>query len=109
MENVPIKRISIDGGGRNFPIVPHLPLLSSASHEWDGFLLERHLSDGFDVPKHSHSSILLSMQLNASLRLGWKSEQGRAECRCGGREPDTARRRRLQRLDMGGSLQPCSL
>jgi AraC family transcriptional regulator len=75
-EKAAIRRISIDGGGRNFPIVPHLPLLSSAPHEWDGFLLERHLSDGFDVPKHSHSSILLSMQLNASLRLGWKSEQG---------------------------------
>jgi AraC family transcriptional regulator len=76
VENVPIRRINIDGGGRNFPLVPHLPLLSSASHEWDGFLLERHLSNGFEVPKHSHSSILLSMQLNASLRLGWKSEQG---------------------------------
>jgi hypothetical protein len=76
VENFPIRRISIDGGGRYFPLVPHLPLLSSASHEWDGFLLERHLSDGFDVPKHSHSSILLSMQLNASLRLGWKSELG---------------------------------
>jgi AraC family transcriptional regulator len=76
VENVSIRRISIDGGGRHFPLVPHLPLLSSASQQWEGFLLERHLSDGFDVPKHSHSSVLLSMQLNASLRLGWKSEQG---------------------------------
>jgi AraC family transcriptional regulator len=76
VENLPIRRISIDGGGGHFPLVPHLPLLSSASQQWEGFLLERHLSNGFEVPKHSHSSILLSMQLNASLRLGWKSEQG---------------------------------
>ena len=73
---VPIRRISIDGGGRNFPLVPHQPILSSASQQWEGFLLERHQSNGFEVPKHSHSSILLSMQLNASLRLGWNSEQG---------------------------------
>jgi AraC family transcriptional regulator len=76
VENSSIRRISIDGGGRHFPVVPHLPLLSSASQQWEGFLVERHLSDGFDVPKHSHSSILLCMQLNASLRLGWKLERG---------------------------------
>jgi AraC family transcriptional regulator len=76
VKNLPIRRISIDGGGRNFSLVPHLPLLSSASQHWGGFLLERQVSNGFEIPKHSHSSILLSMQLNASLRLGWKSEQG---------------------------------
>ncbi|MEG9438394.1 helix-turn-helix transcriptional regulator [Edaphobacter sp. HDX4] len=75
-EVVPSRRISVDGGGRHFALVPHLPLLSSASQQWEGFLLERHVSDGFEVPKHSHSSILLSMQLNASLRLEWKSAFG---------------------------------
>jgi len=75
-EDVPIRRISIDGDGQRFPLVPFLPLLSSASQRWEGFLLERHRTHGFEVPNHSHSSILLSMQLNASLRLKWRSESG---------------------------------
>src|ERR1700730_16523739 len=70
------RRIVIDGGGREVPLVPHLPLLSSASLPWEGFLLERHKTEGFEVPKHSHSSILLSMQLEASLHLEWQSESG---------------------------------
>jgi hypothetical protein len=46
--NVPIRRIRIEGGGQCL-LVPHLPLLSSASRAWDGFLLERHLSNGFAI------------------------------------------------------------
>jgi AraC family transcriptional regulator len=76
MENGPKRRISIDSSGGHFPLVPHLPLLSSASQQWEGFLLERHLGDGFEVPEHNHSSILVSMQLNASMRLKWQSERG---------------------------------
>jgi hypothetical protein len=48
VENVPIKRISIEGGGQSL-LVPQLPLPSSASREWDGFPLERDLSNGFAI------------------------------------------------------------
>ena len=72
----PNRRISIHEDGRSTPLVPHLPLLPSANQPWDGFLLEHHTSKGFEVPKHDHSSILLSMQLSASLRLHWRSGRG---------------------------------
>jgi AraC family transcriptional regulator len=70
------RRVSIREDGRPIPLVPHMPLLSSAHQLWDGFLLEQHASKGFEVPKHDHSSILLSMQLSASLRLDWRSGRG---------------------------------
>jgi len=73
---IPQKRIRIDDDGRLVPLVPREPLLSSALQEWEGFLLERHLTGGFEVPQHNHSSILLSMQLNAKLHLGWHSSSG---------------------------------
>src|ERR1700761_5064135 len=76
METDAARRISIDDDGRQVPLVPQEPLLSSASQHWDGFLLERHLSSGFEVPKHNHSAILLSMQLSASLHLEWRSDSG---------------------------------
>jgi AraC family transcriptional regulator len=70
------RRVSVREDGRSTPLVPHMPLLSSAHQQWDGFLLEQHASKGFEVPKHDHSSILLSMQLSASLRLDWRSGRG---------------------------------
>jgi AraC family transcriptional regulator len=70
------RRISVDGDGCRIPLVPFAPELSSASQRWEGFLLERHVTHGFEVPEHNHSAILLSMQLDASLRLQWKSESG---------------------------------
>jgi AraC family transcriptional regulator len=73
---VPTRRVSIHEDGRPTPLVPHLPLLSSANQPWEGFLLEQHASEGFEVPKHDHSAILLSMQLSASLRLDWRSGRG---------------------------------
>jgi len=72
----PVRRISIDDDGRQIPLVPQEPVLSSASQQWEGFLLERHLTGGFKVPRHNHSAILLSMQLNASLHLEWRSDSG---------------------------------
>jgi AraC family transcriptional regulator len=58
--------------------VPLTPLLSSASHEWEGFVVERHLAELniHEIPKHRHSGIALSMQLNGSLRVQWKSASG---------------------------------
>jgi len=76
MSPVPARRISIDEDGRLIPLVPQEPLLSSASQHWEGCLFERHLTGSFEVPKHSHSAILLSMQLNASLHLEWGSDAG---------------------------------
>jgi AraC family transcriptional regulator len=72
------RRVGLLVEGRQVPIVPHTPLLSSASHEWEGFLVERHLAElNLDeIPKHRHSGIALSMQLNGSLRLQWKSGSG---------------------------------
>ena len=43
-----MRQISIEGGGQSL-LVPHLPLLSSTSRAWDGFLLERHLSNCFAI------------------------------------------------------------
>jgi hypothetical protein len=37
---LPKRRVSIDQDGRPMPLVPHLPLLSSANQPWEGFLLE---------------------------------------------------------------------
>jgi len=67
------RRIHIHEDGRQVPLVPHAPLLSSAAQPWEGFLLERHISTGFDVPRHEHSGIVLSMQLQPSLRVEWRS------------------------------------
>ena len=75
-KGLPPRRISIDGDGHRMPLVPFVPVLSSATQQWEGFLLERHVSEGFEIPQHNHSAILLSMQLNSSLRLEWKSESG---------------------------------
>ena len=85
MTEVPKRRVSVCEDGRPVPLVPHLPLLSSADHPWNGFLLEQHASGGFEVPKHNHSSILLSMQLSAGLRLDWHSgsEAGSAQVDAG--------------------------
>jgi AraC family transcriptional regulator len=70
------RRVTILEDGRPIPLVPHVPLLSSAHQPWEGFLLEQHASRGFEVPKHDHSSILLSMQLSAGLHLDWRSGRG---------------------------------
>lgn len=70
------RRVKILEGGRPVTLVPHLPLLSSAHQPWEGFLLEQHASRGFEVPKHDHSSILLSMQLSAGLHLDWRTGRG---------------------------------
>jgi AraC family transcriptional regulator len=72
------RRVGLLVEGRQVPIVPHTPLLSSASHEWEGFVVERHLAElNIDeIPKHRHSGIALSMQLNGSLRVQWKSGSG---------------------------------
>jgi AraC family transcriptional regulator len=72
------RRVGLLVEGRQVPIVPHIPLFSSASHEWEGLLVERHLAElNIDeIPKHRHSGIALSMQLNGSLRLQWKSGSG---------------------------------
>jgi AraC family transcriptional regulator len=58
--------------------VPHTPLLSSVSHEWEDFVVERHVAElnVDEIPKHRHSGIALSMQLSGSLRLQWKSGSG---------------------------------
>jgi AraC family transcriptional regulator len=70
-----MRRIMFMVDGNQVPILPGEPLLSSASQQWEGFLLERHLTDrNVEIPKHRHSAIALSMQLNSSLRLQWKSD-----------------------------------
>jgi AraC family transcriptional regulator len=77
MSSEAARRISIDDNGHRIPLVPQEPLLSSSSQHWEGCLFERHhLAGSFEVPKHNHSSVLLSMQLNASLHLGWRSGAG---------------------------------
>src|SRR5215471_1087424 len=48
-------------------------LLSSASQQWEGFLIERHLGGDGGRPEHRHSGIALMMQLDSGLRLQWKS------------------------------------
>ena len=74
----PRRRLGLLVEGRQGPIVPHTPLVSSVSHEWEGFLVEQHLAElNIDeIPKHRHLGIALSMQLNGSVRLHWKSGSG---------------------------------
>ena len=74
----PTRRIGLLVEGRQFPVVPHTPLLSSVSHEWEDFVVERHVAElnVDEIPKHRHSGIALSMQLSGSLRLQWKSGSG---------------------------------
>jgi AraC family transcriptional regulator len=70
----PERRITLLADGRQLPVLPGEPLLSSASQQWEGFLLERHLTDReAEVPEHRHAAIALSLQLNASIQLQWKS------------------------------------
>lgn len=72
------KRISIDSDGCRIPLIPFVPVLSSATQQWEGFLMERILKERHfaEIPPHSRSTILLNMQLNAGLRVEWKSESG---------------------------------
>ena len=72
------RRIGLLVEGSQRPVVPHTPLLSCTYHEWEGFLVERHLGElnVEEIPKHRHSGIALSMQLKGSLRLQWKSGSG---------------------------------
>jgi len=74
----PTRRIGLLVEGRQVPIVPHTPLLSSVSHGWEGFVVERHVAEFKvdEIPKHCHSAIALSMQLKGSMRLQWKSGSG---------------------------------
>jgi AraC family transcriptional regulator len=70
----PDRRISVLAGGSQVPMLPDKPLLSSASRQWEGFLLERHLTDReAEVPEHRHAAIALSLQLNAGIQVQWKS------------------------------------
>ena len=72
------RRLELLVEGRQRPVVPHTPLLSCTSHEWEGLLVEHHVAElnTDEIPKHRHSGIALSMQLNGSLRLQWKSGSG---------------------------------
>jgi AraC family transcriptional regulator len=74
----PTRRIGLLVKGRQVPVVPHTPLLSSVSHKWEGFVVEHHLAELNieEIPRHSHSGIGVSMQLNGSLQLQWKSGSG---------------------------------
>jgi hypothetical protein len=56
----------------------HTPLLSSASRGCEGLLVEHHRAElnRDEIPKHRHSGIGLSMQLDGSLRLQWKLGSG---------------------------------
>ena len=74
----PRRRIGLLVENRQVPIVPLTPLLSSASHDWEGFVVERHLGElNIDeIPKHRHAGIAVSMQLNGSMRVQWKSGSG---------------------------------
>jgi hypothetical protein len=63
--------------GGQVPVLPGEPLLSSASQRWEGFLLERHLTDReAEVPEHRHAAIALSLQLNAAYRFSGSRPQG---------------------------------
>jgi AraC family transcriptional regulator len=63
--------------GSRVPVLPGEPLISSASQQWEGFLLERRLTDReAEVPEHRHAAIALSLQLNASIQVQWKSAAG---------------------------------
>jgi len=65
-------RLSVERtGGSIFP--SEQLLLSSASQQWEGFLIERHLGGDGGLPEHRHSGIALMMQLDSGLRLQWKS------------------------------------
>ena len=65
-------RLSVEGiEGSVFP--SEQPLISSASQQWEGFLIERHVGGDVGLPGHRHSGIALIMQLDTGLRLQWKS------------------------------------
>jgi AraC family transcriptional regulator len=68
------RRISVDGAGHRMPVVPSAPGLSSATQNWEGFLVEHHVTNGLELPEHHHPAILLAMQMDAHLGGGWRSE-----------------------------------
>jgi len=70
----PQRRITLLADDSLVPVLPGKPLLSSASQQWEGFLLERHLTDlTAEFPEHRHAAIALSLQLNSSIQVQWKS------------------------------------
>ena len=77
-KSLALRRISVDGNGCRIPIVPFAPVLSSATQQWEGFLVEHFLVERHvcEIPPHEHSAIMLSVQLNGSVRKEWKSESG---------------------------------
>jgi AraC family transcriptional regulator len=71
---VPERRITVLADGSKVPILPGEPLLSSAPRQWEGLLLERHQTDReAEVPEHRHTAVALSLQLNATIQIQWKS------------------------------------
>ncbi len=56
------------------PLVPSAPEFSSVNQNWEGFLVERHVTNGLELPEHHHPAILLAMQMNAQVGGGWRSE-----------------------------------
>lgn len=67
------RRIEVVEGRETVPIVPHEPLLSSASLAWDGFLLEEHSVPPLQSPVRVNPTVLLHLQTGSPARHDWQS------------------------------------
>jgi AraC family transcriptional regulator len=65
----PLQRIEVVEGCQAIPIVPHEPLLSSASLAWDGVLLEEYSVPALlECPVRVNSTVLLHLQTGSPAR-----------------------------------------
>jgi AraC family transcriptional regulator len=69
----PLQRIEVVEDGESVPIVPHQPLLSSASLAWDGILLEEHSVPALESPVRVNPTVLLHLQTGSPARHDWRS------------------------------------
>jgi AraC family transcriptional regulator len=69
----PPQRIEVVEGREAVPIVPHEPVLSSASLAWDGVLLEEHSVPALKSPFRVNSTVILHLQTGSPARHDWRS------------------------------------
>lgn len=69
----PLQRIEVVEDGESVPIVPHQPVLSSASLAWDGILLEEHSVPALESPVRVNPTVLLHLQTGSPARHDWRS------------------------------------
>jgi len=67
--------------GEPAPVVPNLPILSSATTAWDGILVEQHRLRALQIPEHSLPKHLICIHLSSGIELDWRVAGERLQSR----------------------------